>query len=361
MLSCHGCKRFLREDSQGCPFCGAVRVTAFAPVAIVVALGVAIAACGPSVIGGDGGSTSEGDATSASSTVSITVSSSADDGPVTAPGTNNTTAPDPTTASITDTATATETTTTDGDDDVVDDEGCAFYGGCPTDWGTVAIECDIWAQDCPEGEKCMPWANDGGVHWNATRCTPLDPSPPGIGEPCVVEGSGTSGIDQCDVGAMCWNVDPLTNEGTCAAMCSGSLANPSCPGDGTQCMIAYDGVVVLCLDTCDPLLQDCVAIAECVPVDDQFFCVPDQSGAAGLPGDGCHEIDLCDPGLFCAVPEAVPGCADLGCCAEFCDLALPDPDTQCSSNADGVQCLPWYDEGAAPAGYELLGACVLPS
>src|SRR5688500_14492625 len=22
------------------------------------------------------------------------------------------------------------------------------------------VECDIWLQDCPDGEKCAPWAND---------------------------------------------------------------------------------------------------------------------------------------------------------------------------------------------------------
>ena len=360
MLSCSGCQRFLREDSQRCPFCELPRVTTLAPIAIVVTLGVAIAACGPSVVGGDGGSTGE---TGTSTSVEATAD---DDSQVTSPGTNNTTSPsttaNPTSATMTSTATATDPTTTDAEDDVIDDEGCAFYGGCPSDWGSVTFECDVWAQDCPEGEKCMPWANDGGVHWNATRCSPVDPSPPGIGEPCLVEGSGTSGIDECDVGAMCWNVDPLTNEGTCAAMCSGSPANPSCPGDGaTQCMIAYDSVVALCLEACDPLLQDCVAIAECVPVDDQFFCVPDQSGAAGLPGDGCDEIDLCDPGLFCAAPEAVPGCVDAGCCTEFCDVTLVDANSQCSANADGVECVPWFAEGRTPPAYLPLGACVLPS
>src|SRR4029078_9155118 len=30
------------------------------------------------------------------------------------------------------------------------------------DGGNVSNECDIWAQDCPEGEKCMPWDNAGG-------------------------------------------------------------------------------------------------------------------------------------------------------------------------------------------------------
>jgi hypothetical protein len=72
------------------------------------------------------------------------------------------------------------------------------YGGGQT------YECDLWKQDCPPGEKCMPWANDGGGSWNATRCTPLAEDPRQPGEPCTVEGSGVSGRDDCDIRAMCW-------------------------------------------------------------------------------------------------------------------------------------------------------------
>ena len=42
------------------------------------------------------------------------------------------------------------------------------------DGGTEPTDCDIWAQNCPRGEKCMPWANDDGYGWSATRCTPID-------------------------------------------------------------------------------------------------------------------------------------------------------------------------------------------
>ena len=41
-------------------------------------------------------------------------------------------------------------------------------------------QCNPFTQDCPEGEKCMPWANDGGGSWNATRCSPISDNP---GEP----------------------------------------------------------------------------------------------------------------------------------------------------------------------------------
>ena len=140
------------------------------------------------------------------------------------------------------------------------------------------FECDIFAQDCPDGEKCMPWANDGGGAWNATRCTAVDDSAGQPGDECIVEGSGVSGIDSCDLGVMCWDVDPETNVGTCVAMCTGDEANPICEDPATTCTIANNGAIVLCLPTCDPLLQDCGDDQGCYPIDDEWSCAPDTSG-----------------------------------------------------------------------------------
>ena len=30
-------------------------------------------------------------------------------------------------------------------------------------------ECDAFAQECPEGQKCAPYADDGGSSWNNTK------------------------------------------------------------------------------------------------------------------------------------------------------------------------------------------------
>jgi hypothetical protein len=231
----------------------------------------------------------------------------------------------------------------------------------PPDGGGVAVECDVWAQDCPPGEKCMPWANDGGSAWNATRCSPVDENPGQVGDDCMVEGSGVSGIDSCDIDMMCYYVDAETNLGQCVSFCQGSEANPLCD-PGFVCTIANDGVLTLCRPECDPLLQDCVEIAACLPAaGSQFFtCIIDASGEAGAPGDPCEFINACDPGLFCASADAVPDCAGAnGCCAEFCDLTAADPNSFCSLGA-GMECVPWYAEGDAPPGYEHVGACSLP-
>jgi len=225
------------------------------------------------------------------------------------------------------------------------------------DGGGVSFECDIFAQDCAEGEKCMPWANDGGT-WNATRCSPISDNPGQPGDECTVEGSGASGLDDCDIGAMCWDVDPETNIGQCEAMCTGDDSNPVCEDPDTTCSIANDGAIVLCLAICDPLIQDCPDGSACYPVAEDFVCGPDASGEMGTAGDPCEFINVCDPGLFCLNPGAWPGCTAGGCCSPVCDLDDPAGDAQCPG--EGQTCQPWYEEGAAPPGYESVGACALP-
>lgn len=223
------------------------------------------------------------------------------------------------------------------------------------DGGGVSVECSVFEQDCPEGEKCMPWANDGGNSWNATKCSPVDPNPAQPGDACTVEGSGVSGVDNCDVAAMCWDVDPETNEGTCVAFCSGTESDPSCDDPATQCSIANEGVLILCLPTCDPLTQDCAEGQACYPFQDGFVCAPDASAGDGVFGDPCEFLNACDEGLFCADANTVPGCAgSIGCCSEFCEL----PDGACMGA--GQTCEPAFEEGMVPPGYENVGLCLLP-
>lgn len=218
-------------------------------------------------------------------------------------------------------------------------------------------ECEIWAQDCPAGTKCMPWANDGGSAWNATRCTQVDPNPDAVGEPCTVMESGVSGFDSCALGSMCWDVDPKTLEGTCVAFCEGDEAVPICEEEGTACSITNDGVLVLCLPVCNPALPECPEGQGCFAVDTQtqFFCVPEPAVDAGGLGEPCEDIAVCDPGLACVQSQLVPDCTATGCCSPYCDVTDPAPPC-----LPGQQCTPWYEPGMAPAGLESLGVCALP-
>lgn len=215
-------------------------------------------------------------------------------------------------------------------------------------------ECDLWAQDCPLGEKCMPWARDG---WSpdAYRCAPIVPDAARPGEPCTVKDRVFSGLDTCDGRSMCWDVDPKTLAGTCVAFCTGSEGAPVCAEPRSTCSINGDGVLILCLPTCDPLAQDCPAGEGCYGWADEFLCWYDLSGDAGGVGDPCEATNHCDPGLACVDPAVVPACtASSGCCAPFCDRAGPD------ACATGLACVPYFDPVEAPAGRADIGICRLP-
>jgi hypothetical protein len=255
--------------------------------------------------------------------------------------------------------TGTSTTTTDGST-----SNDTMSSGLFADSADHAddLPCDPWAQDCPEGQKCAPYANDGGQQWNDYKCVPLDPDPAQPGEPCTALGEPTSGIDDCDVASMCWNVDRDTNMGTCVPFCQGSRNAPTCADACHECAITGDGVLILCFPVCDPLASDCPDGEGCYALPSgSFACAPDVSGNTGALGEACEFTNACDAGLFCAPAPLVPDCGGAaGCCTSYCDVGAADP---CPDAPMGVECVPWWEEGQEPmdgcmAGS--LGACVLP-
>lgn len=207
-------------------------------------------------------------------------------------------------------------------------------GDCGLD--LPAIDCDLLAQDCPAGSKC---SSNGDV----TFCAPLDPSPGGPGAACTITAKG---VDSCAAGSFCW-VDEV-----CHALCSPD-ADPSCP-PGQAC-INGDGLAQICATSCNPLVQDCPEGQECViPSSNLPVCAPDFSGPGGEAGDVCEFSNGCDPGNQCDQKDSVPACAGSSCCAQFCDIALPEPGCPM-----GQDCLIFYPVGTAPAGLETLGTCGL--
>lgn len=216
-----------------------------------------------------------------------------------------------------------------------------------------AHDCSYWDQDCPPGQKCMPYSTDGETV-NATRCSPIAPDPAAPGEACVVQDNPLSGLDTCDGTSMCWFVDPQTLEGTCFGFCMGSELDPTCAQPMHWCPISSDTVVPLCIPQCHPLEDDCPPGEGCYAVHESFACAPDASGRAGAYGDPCEFLNACDPGLQCVNPAAVPGCAAFGCCSPFCDIT--DPDASCPG--EGQVCLPWVEEPAPR--YHMVGICVVP-
>lgn len=259
-------------------------------------------------------------------------------------------------------------TTSAGSSGAVDDAGgttcvpdpgpdteCSFICDPNPHGGCGFVPCDPFAQDCPDGQKCAAFSDDGTA-WNANKCVAItgDGAP---GEPCTVEGGPFTGVDDCAEGVMCWNVD-ANNKGTCVAQCLGLEDSPKCPDD-IQCLIANQGVLNLCLPPCDPLVQDCKANEVCVPSVNDFVCLLDDSGAEGQAHDPCEFANACDPGLVCLDAAAASSACDQqfgGCCEPFCTF----PDGACPA-ADQT-CLQWFDPEALPKDDPKLaiGVCVIP-
>lgn len=198
----------------------------------------------------------------------------------------------------------------------------------------------------------MPYAEDGASIWSALKCTPVDPDPVGPGDVCTAVGGGVSGVDNCEKSSMCWDVDPDTNEGVCISFCEGTNADATCE-PGFQCYLGR--VLSLCLPTCDPLLQDCPDGDLCAHSGDFFSCQLDYSGDEGQYGDPCESANACDPGLYCISAEYVPDCQGAGCCTPWCDTSKP---LTCPGATQ--ECIPWYEEGMEPPGYEDVGICGIP-
>lgn len=303
-------------------------------------------ACGPSV------PMSSADTTSTSSATTESPGSTTP----TSEGTSS--APADTTSAPTSTSTsdALSTSTTDSSAADPGSTGCQFF--CPGDFGPSSPSCDPFAQDCPEGEKCSPYADDGGTSWNNDKCVPIVPDPDLPGEPCTVLDSEVSGVDSCDLGSMCWNVDDGTLIGTCVPLCAGNPETGVCP-EPLTCASFNENTLPLCLPRCDPLAPDCPPADTCVanPVGVGFICIPDGSGDEGQPFDPCEFASACDPGLACKEPTVSSECDPniAGCCTPFCDLNLP-PDCP-----DAMQtCLPYFGMDPAPPGHENVGFCSLP-
>jgi hypothetical protein len=345
---------------------------------------LALAACGP------GGQDTEA-GTDSSDTGSVSMSSSPSDpstptlpttldpttattvppDPTTAttvPPDPTTTGPDPTTIQPTTATTTTDPTfTTDPSSFTVSSvppPDTSFSDSSVSDTEVFIVpvdvaspgECSTFEEDCPPGSKCMPFASGNSGTWNSTKCVPVMQDPAGPGEPCFVEESGVSGVDNCDFHAMCFFVDQATLQGRCVAMCSGSPQVPVCPPE-SQCIIANDGVLTVCLPTCDPLdIASCNPGEVCVFSTDAFLCVSDISQDDGDFPDGCEFLNECDPGFACIAPSLVPQCGqdESGCCSPYCDLGQPN---LCPP---GLACAPWFDQGQAPPGLEDVGVCADP-
>jgi hypothetical protein len=327
MHPCSTCKRHIRGRELTCPFCGTAQrstepsssVTLGAFALTLAVLGTA--ACSTDKSAGDtAGTTTQGSSTEGSTTVDDTSDSG---------------------------MTSTETDTDDAPTDTSASAG-SFYAG-PDDDLSSGPQCDPWLQDCPEGEKCVPYASHGGS-WDANKCVPIlgDGEP---GDACTYAGSVVA-TDDCDGSSTCWSATQVDGEwfGVCTAFCTNSPDDAQC-ADGHSCLITSSGSITLCVADCDPLVQDCADTLGCYWANTTFACLP---RSQDIPvGEPCGYLNDCAPGSFCLAAELVNECAGVACCAEYCSIAEP----LCAT--PGSECVSFF-AGDPPAGFEDVGLCVVP-
>lgn len=223
--------------------------------------------------------------------------------------------------------------------------------------------CDRYLQDCPEGQKCAPVSTDGDSHWDTDICVPLDPNPAPPDAPCTSEGPA-SGIDSCEKGSVCINVDPDTGLGICVPRCSGSYVAPSCVDPSRTCIAPEEGIYDLCFPLCDPLDLGTCPDELCLPNQSGsgFVCSLDGSGGVGVVNASCSFYNACNPGLICVSVALSKKCDQnaSACCQPYCDLDLGTMDNPACDTKGGQECLPLFDPGMAPMGYENIGVCGIP-
>jgi hypothetical protein len=329
-----------------------------------VALSLALLACNPQKSGEDDtqGGTTTTDATathghSSTPTTGATADGSAsgsDDGPAatTLPPTSTTAPPNPTTATSEPPSTTTEdvTTSTGGPggatvpfDPEETDGSFIVHGDVPPG------ECNFWNEDCPEGQKCVPFAAEGAPSWNSLGCVPIVVDPAPVGAPCVAIGHAASGLDSCEKHAICWGVDE-TLQGECVSLCFGNELDHLCKLPTETCVLANDRILAVCLPTCDPLLVDCPQGQVCIPAVGEFACAPDASGPGGGLFSACAAGNTCDPGLVCAGSSNAAQCDanSAECCLAYCDLDAP-------TCPQGQECKQWSQ--GFPGIHEDVGFC----
>lgn len=253
------------------------------------------------------------------------------------------------------------TSSTGSEDDVLDDTSDGDGDG-----GPVMGECVLWGADCSEeSQKCMPWSLEDDRTPDESRCCPVEDNPDLVGEPCTVQDYDGSCVDSCEEGSMCVIDRPDTLEGVCRRFCDpGELS--SCP-DSQTCKTFFEILptvlnVPMCMDKCDPLLQDCMQSGwHCIPDSPTpagqsgFICVPPPPEEPKQIFDGCGLANDCEAGLICLTANRVPDCTGIFCCSAYCSIS--EGDAPCQALDPNMECVDWM---ATDPRWEDVGACAIP-
>lgn len=228
------------------------------------------------------------------------------------------------------------------------------------DGGTIP-SCNPYADPCPSGEKCMPYASDGGLRQDRSRCVPVVPEPGTVGDSCTVADFPASGYDDCERGAFCVLYDTAGLRGTCTAFCvEDDVGLPICSNPEARCVGGPDALPQLCTIDCDPFGDDCPGDQACYRIGKHFVCLADLSGSGGQTGDPCVFTNDCAPASLCANDDEVASCPSTGCCTPLCDTRDPEASAACPGYPEHA-CTRIWPSGSGPSLYEWVGACALPT
>lgn len=225
-------------------------------------------------------------------------------------------------------------------------------------------ECIVWKDECGEGQKCEPYSVEADSIPDEIRCCPAVDDPDLVGEQCDVLEYNGSCLDTCERGAFCVLDDPDMLRGQCRPYCNPSA--PECGPDET-CKSFFEllndvPTVPLCMEQCDPLVQDCS-----VP---NWLCIPDSPTTAGQSGficvsppegdpvgvlEPCALANQCEKGLVCVTGDRVPDCTFLSCCTSYCSLS--EGDAGCQAIDPAMACVDWM---SPDPNWSDVGVCALP-
>lgn len=232
-------------------------------------------------------------------------------------------------------------------------------GGTTEDTGAIGGMCDVYKQDCPQGQKCTGYGPPNTFVPIGIKCVPEAENPVPAEEPCVVGPDGL-GDDNCIKGSVCLDLD-YDGNGFCLPYCTGNKDTPECGMDDMTCVKLFFGFDFgNCFHKCDPLIQNCKDGEGCymdatTVGNSGFVCLPvAQEGMGKVFGDGCIGWSSCEPGYGCVFEQFVPGCDKGLCCTPWCDITEMDP---CAKFDATMQCLPWYNGITPPPGLENVGIC----
>ncbi|MCA9653942.1 MAG: hypothetical protein H6712_01585 [Myxococcales bacterium] len=243
-------------------------------------------------------------------------------------------------------------------DDSVLDDGCGFL--CVPDAGHIDLECDVAAQDCPDGQKCV-WAasTDSGLRRDGARCIEVT----GDGEPfapCTLPtGIGPEITDDCGAESYCLEVYGTADHGFCAPFTNLEYDCREYPGTDVAVENGSSFPAACLYYECQPLIEgscpdgmQCTFYPAWLYASLHCWSVPPEYD---LPLGASCDFGQCGEGKLCAPAEWLPECTGDSCCTEWCDLSAP----ACAT--PGTVCEPylvWNHQG--DPGFDDLGACVQP-